>query len=38
MRERADNVFGAFTIESAPGSGTEVVVRIPTTELEVFRG
>jgi NarL family two-component system sensor histidine kinase LiaS len=34
MRERADNVFGAFTIESGPGRGTEVVVRIP-TELEV---
>jgi len=35
MRERADNVFGAFTIESGPGRGTEVVVRIPITELEV---
>jgi NarL family two-component system sensor histidine kinase LiaS len=34
MRERADNVSGSFKIESGPGSGTEVVVRIPITELE----
>ena len=35
MRERADNVFGTFTIESGHGNGTKVIVRIPITELEV---
>jgi PAS domain S-box-containing protein len=34
MRERVEMVGGNFTLHSAPGKGTTVVVRIPITETE----
>ncbi|MBI4277713.1 MAG: histidine kinase, partial [Armatimonadetes bacterium] len=29
MRERAESVGGTFTVESAPGHGTTVIVKVP---------
>jgi NarL family two-component system sensor histidine kinase LiaS len=34
MRERVEQLSGAFAIDSTPGSGTEVVIRIPSKGLE----
>ena len=31
MRERASLIGGTFEIESAPGSGTAVLIRVPIT-------
>jgi signal transduction histidine kinase len=38
MRERVDMVGGSFSVESAPGKGTAVRIRIPQRTRQVMRG
>ncbi|MBI2938928.1 MAG: GAF domain-containing sensor histidine kinase, partial [Chloroflexi bacterium] len=38
MRERAESVGGTFAVETAPGRGTRIVVRIPFDESERIGG
>lgn len=36
MRERAESIGGAFAIETAPGRGTRVIVRLPIAEASAM--
>lgn len=35
MRERAELLGGSLTVQSSPGGGCEIVLRIPSTEVAV---